>query len=235
MNADEGCRAGASLRDAEAGLSRQRTSFGSASQQTVTRSALPRGPLRGKVCHVLDQGPWNPPDFCAGVQAPQLPLPVRGLCDPASTGTPDPWLWIGSTTDQSIRRRSPTNVAAVPGLFDGPGGFSAPGASLETFLANDVERPAATPPRRLLQSTSIEQLPPEVMRYLAWAASRSLPMQRPRGRLGYALSSDAEPPDGGTATACFGRSAATTPIDSVDSPRARRAPRGPKSRCGRAR
>ena len=40
--------------------------------------------------------------------------------------------------------------------------------------------------RRLLQSASIAQLPPEVMRYLAWAASRSLPMQRveatgPRG------------------------------------------------------
>ena len=66
---------------------------------------------------------------------------LSAFCDPASTGTPDPWLWIGSTIDQSVRRRSPKNVAAVPGLFDGPGGFSAPGASLETFLANDVEGP----------------------------------------------------------------------------------------------
>jgi hypothetical protein len=103
---------------------------------------------------------------------------LSAFCDPASTGTPDPWLWVGSTTDQSVRRRSPKNVAAVPGFFDGPGGFSEPGASLETFLANDVEGPAATALRRLLQSTLIEQLPPEVMRYLAWAASRSLPMQR---------------------------------------------------------
>ncbi len=29
-----------------------------------------------------------------------------------------------------------------------------------------------------MQSTSVEQLPPDVMRYLAWAASRSLPKQR---------------------------------------------------------
>lgn len=100
------------------------------------------------------------------------------FCDPASTDTPDPWLWIGSTTDQSVRRRSPNNVATVPGLFDGPGGLSEPGASLETFLAHNVEGPAATALRRLQKSTSIEQLPPEVMRYLAWAASRSLPMQR---------------------------------------------------------
>lgn len=100
------------------------------------------------------------------------------FCDPASTNTYDPWLWIGSIADQSVRRRSPKNVATAAGLFDGPGGFEKPGAHLETFLANEVEGPAATALRRLLQSTSIAQLPPDVMRYLAWAASRSLPMQR---------------------------------------------------------
>lgn len=63
-------------------------------------------------------------------------------------------------------------------MFDGPGGFSEPGASLETHLANEVEGPAAVALRRLLASTSIRQLPPEVMRYLSWAAARSLPMQR---------------------------------------------------------
>lgn len=43
---------------------------------------------------------------------------LSAFCDPASTGTSDPWLWIGSTTDQSVRRRSPKNVATVPGLID---------------------------------------------------------------------------------------------------------------------
>lgn len=103
---------------------------------------------------------------------------LSAFCDPASTSTPDPWLWIGSIADQSVRRRSPKNVGTVPGMFDGPGGFSEPGASLETHLANEVEGPAAVALRRLLASTSITQLPPEVMRYLSWAAARSLPMQR---------------------------------------------------------
>lgn len=64
------------------------------------------------------------------------------------------------------------------GLFSGPGGLADPAASLETFLANEVEGAAAKSLRRLLKDSSITQLPPEVMRYLAWAASRSLPMQR---------------------------------------------------------
>lgn len=103
---------------------------------------------------------------------------LSAFCDPAATTTPDPWLWVGATADESVRRRSPKNVGTVPGLFDGPGGFADPEASLETFLANEVEGPAATALRRLLRDTSIHRLPPEVMRYLAWAASRSLPMQR---------------------------------------------------------
>lgn len=98
--------------------------------------------------------------------------------DPASVRTPDPWLWVGSTADGSVKRRSPKNVGTVSGLFNAPGGLADPEASLETFLANEVEGPAARTLRRMLQGASISQLPPEVMRYLAWAASRSLPMQR---------------------------------------------------------
>lgn len=103
---------------------------------------------------------------------------LSAFCDPAAVGTPDPWVWLGATADESVRRRSPKNVGTVPALFDGPSGFADLEASLETFLANEIEGPAATALRRLLQSASIAQLPPEVMRYLAWAASRSLPMQR---------------------------------------------------------
>ncbi len=103
---------------------------------------------------------------------------LSAFCDPAAVSTSDPWVWLGATADESVRRRSPKNVGTVPNLFDGPGGFANPETSLETFLANDVEGPAATALRRLLQSASIAQLPPELMRYLAWAASRSLPMQR---------------------------------------------------------
>lgn len=103
---------------------------------------------------------------------------LSAFCDPSAAGARDPWLWVGSTADDSVKRRSPKNVGTVSGLFNGPAGFADPAASLETFLANEVEGPAATALRRMRQGSSVSQLPPEVMRYLAWAASRSLPMQR---------------------------------------------------------
>jgi hypothetical protein len=103
---------------------------------------------------------------------------LSAFCDPAASGTTDPWLWIGSIANGSTKRRSPKNVGTVSGLFSGPGGLADPAASLEKFLANEVEGPAAKSLRYLLKDSSITALPPEVMRYLAWAASRSLPMQR---------------------------------------------------------
>jgi len=100
------------------------------------------------------------------------------FCDPNSVNTPDPWLWIGTIADGSIRRRSPKNVATSANLFAGPGAFDSPGAKVESFLANEVESPAAFALRALRNGTGSGELPPELMRYLAWAASRSLPMQR---------------------------------------------------------
>lgn len=84
---------------------------------------------------------------------------LSAFCDPTSMSTPDPWVWIGSTVDDSIRSRSPKNVATVPGMFDGPGGFAEPEASLEAFLANEVEGPAAIALRRLMGTMSVAQLP----------------------------------------------------------------------------
>jgi hypothetical protein len=48
------------------------------------------------------------------------------------------------------------------------------------LLANDVEGPASQALRKVISQagSEIKELPPELMRYLAWAASRSLPMQR---------------------------------------------------------
>lgn len=127
---------------------------------------------------------------------------LSAFCDPAAAGARDPWLWVGSTADDSVKRRAPKNIGTVSGLFSGPGGFADSGASLETFLANDVEGAAATALRRMLQGSSVSQLPPEVMRYLAWAASRSLPMQRIEAEWGtrYRSKRDApmaEPPPPG--------------------------------------
>ena len=70
-------------------------------------------------------------------------------------------------------------MGTVPDLFDGPGGFAESEASIETFLANEVEGPAARALRALSgRGHEVRHLPRELLRYLAWAASRSLPMQR---------------------------------------------------------
>jgi len=64
-------------------------------------------------------------------------------------------------------------------MFDGPGGLADRDATLESFLANEVEGPAAKVLRELCRQSagSIDELPPTLMRYLAWAAARSLAMQ----------------------------------------------------------
>jgi Protein of unknown function (DUF4238) len=127
---------------------------------------------------------------------------LREFCDPASLGTPDPWLWIGTLADSSIKRRSPKNVATATDLFAGSGGLADSNTTMETFLANEVESPAAFA-LRALRAAGLDggHLPPALMRYLAWAASRSLPMQRLAvewaERFGFAASEVVEPPPDG--------------------------------------
>jgi hypothetical protein len=104
---------------------------------------------------------------------------LRAFCDPAGLCTSDPWVWVGNISDGSVKRRAPKNVGTSPDLFEGPGGLMDEQASLESYLANNVEGPAAKALRDITSGNiSLNELPPELMRYLAWAASRSLPMQR---------------------------------------------------------
>ena len=100
---------------------------------------------------------------------------LQEFCDQESLDTPDPWVWVGSIHDASVRRRSPKNIATEKDLFSGPGGLA--NGSIEKFLATEVESSAAFAIRRMAEGT-LNPLPTELMRYLAWAASRSLPMRR---------------------------------------------------------
>lgn len=104
---------------------------------------------------------------------------LREFCDPGSISSRDPWLWVGSIKAGSVKRRSPKNVGTTAGLFEGPGAFEDPNSSVEHFLANEVEGPAALALRRLrdLGITPNESLAPPLMRYLAWAASRSVTLK----------------------------------------------------------
>src|SRR3989442_2274258 len=92
------------------------------------------------------------------------------FCDPESLNTRDPWLWLGTIGDGAVKRRSPKNVGTVPDLFDGPGGFAESEATIERFLANEVEGPAGRALRVLNQlGHEVPQLPRELLRYLACA------------------------------------------------------------------
>jgi hypothetical protein len=104
---------------------------------------------------------------------------LRAFCDPSGLGTRDPWVWFGNLSDGSVKRRAPKNVGTSPDLFNGPGGLVDEQATLETYLADNVEGPAARELRKITsEGATLTNVPPGLMRYLAWAASRSLPMQR---------------------------------------------------------
>jgi hypothetical protein len=65
-------------------------------------------------------------------------------------------------------------------MFDGPGGLEQVDATLENFLATEVEAPAADALLSFCRGDvgSRRDLPPPMMRYLAWAAARSLTMAK---------------------------------------------------------
>lgn len=103
---------------------------------------------------------------------------LRAFADPEAARTPDPWLWVGDFKQGTVKRRSPKNFAWSRGLFAGPGGLANRDATLEAFLAKEVEGPAATAFRALVcQGTAADGIPPALSRYLAWAAARSLSMK----------------------------------------------------------
>jgi hypothetical protein len=104
---------------------------------------------------------------------------LRQFTDPTSEGQSDPWLWQGRISDAQVKRRAPKNIGYKSSMFDGPGGLADPAAKLEKYLAENVEAPAASAMREICQrpSGSVGELPPALMRYLAWAAARSLPMK----------------------------------------------------------
>lgn len=102
---------------------------------------------------------------------------LQAFVDPDAT-TPDPWLWVGRCKTGEIDRRSPKNLGWARGLFEGSGCLGEDGGSLEQHLAEVIEGPASMALRRYLDEpqTDLGEIPPEVTRYLAWAAARSLPM-----------------------------------------------------------
>jgi len=86
----------------------------------------------------------------------------------------EPFVWIGFIKTGEIIRRSPRNVATTRGLYDGPGGFSDPGASIEAHLAQ-IESDAAIAIREMSinSPTAPAIVSPAIWRFLAWQAART--------------------------------------------------------------
>jgi hypothetical protein len=91
----------------------------------------------------------------------------------------DPWLWQGWTANGSVKRRAPKNMGSKRALFDGPGGLADRDATLEKFLAQEIEGPAAQAMKEFCNRVpgTGGDIPQPLMRYIAWAAARCLPMR----------------------------------------------------------
>ncbi len=104
---------------------------------------------------------------------------LRQFLDPESLSRKDPWLWHGDIPDGPVKRRSPKRVGTGRLAFDGSGAFADRTTTLESFLSQEVESPAASAMREFCArpSGSGGSLPHALMRYLGWAAARSAPMR----------------------------------------------------------
>jgi Protein of unknown function (DUF4238) len=105
---------------------------------------------------------------------------LRGFTDLLRVHKRQPWLWVGNCGTHKISRRAPKNLAWSRGMFAGPGGLADQTSSLETFLSREVESPAA---KALVQFAKRPvgrrgPMPGEILRYIAWAAARSLSMRQ---------------------------------------------------------
>lgn len=103
---------------------------------------------------------------------------LNGFCAPESdrkAGAPiDPFVWIGSLATGEIKRRSPKNVSISTGLYDGPGGFENPAASIESHLSQ-IEGAAASAISKFVSSEiqAGAAMPSEILRFLSWQAART--------------------------------------------------------------
>ena len=64
---------------------------------------------------------------------------LASFTDPEVPPGRDPWLWVGSISDGTVKRRAPANIGWSRDLFAGPGGLRDREQQLEDFLAEQVE------------------------------------------------------------------------------------------------
>jgi hypothetical protein len=99
---------------------------------------------------------------------------LQGFAAPVPKSGLGPFVWLGSLTTGEITQRSPKSISIVPGLYDGPGGFEEPDASIEAHLSK-IESAASSAIRKFVAAAPQENavVPPQVWRFLAWQAART--------------------------------------------------------------
>lgn len=90
-----------------------------------------------------------------------------------------PWLWVAYLPATEAKRRAPKNLGWSRGLFAGPGGLADRTASLEAYIAQEVEGRAARALRQFcdIPIDQVKAIPVELSRYLSWLAALSLTMK----------------------------------------------------------
>ena len=103
---------------------------------------------------------------------------LKGFTDPTCGGNQEPWLWVADCGQELVKRKAAKNFGWVRDVFDGPGGLVDRDRTLESFLSTEVEGPGSHALRGFVNTPPElrKVIPPELLRYLAWAAARSLPM-----------------------------------------------------------
>ena len=93
---------------------------------------------------------------------------LGGFIAPESERGTDPFVWLGDLVTGEVKRRSPKNISIARSLYDGPGGFTDSGKSIEAHLAQ-IESAAAFAIRRFVATEPTEgnDPRPEIWRFLA--------------------------------------------------------------------
>ena len=113
----------------------------------------------------------------AGTRAHTVPrFYLNGFTASPLASSHEPYLWVASLKTGEIKPRSPKNVSIARGAYDGPGGFRDPDKTIEGHLS-EIESAAAPAIRKFaaLPIGAGASVPPEITRFLAWQACRTLP------------------------------------------------------------
>ena len=84
---------------------------------------------------------------------------LREFLDPASVGTPDPWVWVADLDPAEVSRRAPRNLANRAGYYSIPGGATVAETEAVERLFSQMETVAAPIVRKL--NRGVDTLTPQ--------------------------------------------------------------------------